>query len=77
MVRQRERGGMNELWVARDGDETLHVYRDREPDWVPATKWTMGEFHARKWVSKIDSDLFPNLKPGECKRLVLAEESSK
>lgn len=64
---------MNELWVARDENETLHAYRDHKPDWVSATKWTMGEFKG-KWVGQIDSDLFPDLKPGECRRLVMESE---
>ncbi len=67
---------MSELWVARDENETLHIYREREPDWVFSTEWTMGEFNG-KWAGKIDSDLFPDLKPGECRRLVMESEVSR
>lgn len=57
---------MNELWVARDDDGYLSGFAEKpvkdEGEW-----YGCGAFRLRR-------SMFPNLRPGECKRLVLAEE---
>ena len=59
---------MNELWVARDEDEYLSGFTQRpikeDGDWYGASPF------------RLPRTLFPDLRPGECKRLVLAEETS-
>lgn len=63
---------MNELWVARDDDGTLTAF-DAKPEWCDSCKWLVDE--SKGWETMdINPRRFPNLRPGECKRLVLAEE---
>lgn len=62
---------MNELWVARDrASGAVRVY-ERQP-----TESYMHFAAVAGGVHILRSDPFPDLKPGECRRLVLAEETS-
>lgn len=61
---------MNELWVARDrGSEAAYLYHAKPED--------RGEiFHAVDDVMfEVQDGAFPDLAPGECRRLVMAEVS--
>lgn len=69
---------MNELWVARDRDEKMRhlaCVSDRKPYRI--------DTRTGLWMHKRGTNChhyaasqFPDLKPGECRRLVLAEETS-
>ena len=61
---------MNELWVARDsvGSE-LHC---APPEFNEKT----GFWRERTLVCCVDNNCYPSLKIGQCRRLVLAEETS-
>ena len=59
---------MNELWVARDDDGFLCVFSER-----PVKE--DGDWHVLN-PSRLVRSIFPDLMPGQCRRLVLAEETS-
>lgn len=60
---------MNELWVARDGNGDVYIFSER-PSLDEFNIW----FTVDADVADIlPVDMFPDLKPGECMRLVLAE----
>ena len=65
---------MNELWVARDMDGEAAFYT-KKPIWDAEAgvfdQW--GNFSG--WISEKFAKAL-NLRPGECKRLVLVEETS-
>jgi hypothetical protein len=64
---------MNELWVARDG-RGVRVY-DGKPQWFE----TLREFYCAgvcRAVGWMKSELFPDLLPGQCRRLVMESEAS-
>lgn len=62
---------MNELWVARDipGTEVVYIYHEK-PELMDKWYQTGGDM----W--EVSMDAFPDLKPGECRRLLMAEEQS-
>ena len=65
---------MNELWVARDADGAGWLF-DLKPTWVTDEGvWACDG--SMMLVEQLPATMFPNLRPGECKRLVMAEESS-
>jgi len=65
---------MNELWVARDLDRSLWVY-DMKPDWIPHEGvWVCNE--DMSLTEKLNPALFPDLLPGQCRRLVMESEVS-
>ena len=68
---------MNELWVARDWDGSLWEW-PRKSVWREWLKdFTMPDFQDTNRLSRqLPATMFPDLRPGECKRLVLAEEQS-
>ena len=68
---------MNELWVARDMDGSLWEW-PRKPVWRESMlDFTMPDYQDVNRLSRqIPATMFPGLRPGECRRLVLAEESS-
>lgn len=61
---------MNELWVARDGNGVAWIY-STQPSWIESTRRFTASSCGRIYDGK-----FPDLKTGECRRLVLAEETS-
>ena len=61
---------MSELWVARYGDGKAWIY-DTQPRWIEDTR----RFTAVS-CGRIYGGGFPDLKPGQCRRLVLAEETT-
>lgn len=65
---------MSELWVARDGDGAAWLF-DLKPLWVADEK-TWACDGSMRLIEPLPRGMFPDLKPGECMRLVLAEESS-
>ena len=63
---------MNELWVARDGKGSLAIFENKPKEishsgFVLSSGWFMHLWNPM---------LYPDLRPGECKRLVMAEEQS-
>jgi hypothetical protein len=67
---------MNELWVARDGNNALGVWSRNKPDWLDdIQEWISGRYPSRceAWLSPM---MFPDLLPGECRRLVMESEAS-
>jgi hypothetical protein len=70
MGRNNERGIVNELWVARDDDGKAWIY-DTKPVWIEDTRRFTGPS-----CGKAYGGTFPNLKPGECRRLVMESEVS-
>jgi len=63
---------MTDLWVARDADGTLKEFGSKPHQW--------GSFGAfvvlhRNWRF-LPKEQHPDLKPGECRRLVTAEVKS-
>jgi len=62
---------MNELWVARDrGSGAVYIYHEE-----PKDNGTIF-YTPNRPIFEVEADVFPDLKRGECKRLVMAEESS-
>lgn len=64
---------MNELWVARDVHGPIHLYEGR-----PAYRgglWFSGPNNFG-FLRTFNDDPFPDLKPGECRRLVMESEVS-
>ena len=70
---------MNELWVARDESRpengSVVVVSDKKP--IEIDGGTGMWLHPRKadWMH-VSAKTFPDLKPGQCRRPVLAEETS-
>ena len=64
---------MNELWVARDGIGTLMT--NRQPSQTRSGTYYVPGGDPES-VAIIPASWFPELRLGECKRLVMAEESS-
>ena len=67
---------MNELWVARDGrsHERYKRGRLRQFDYRPnKNNGVFRKAHSGSDVVTIPEDWFPDLAPGECRRLVMAE----
>lgn len=62
---------MNELWVARDIHGPIHLYEGKP---VYSGGLWFSEAESRGFCGSLRDDAFPNLRPGECKRLVFAEE---
>ena len=61
---------MNELWVARDGNKKVWLYGEK-PRWAPE----IDEFRGYT-VGKTSLSSFPDLLPGQCRRLVMESEAS-
>jgi hypothetical protein len=67
---------MNELWVARDGNESLWMFVDGRPQWVISDReWISGQFPCCS-VGTLHERLFPDLLPGQCRRLIMESEAS-
>ena len=63
---------MNELWVARDGKGTLAIFENK-----PKEVCETGFLLSHGWFQHIwEFQLYHDLKPGQCRRLVLAEETT-
>lgn len=61
---------MNELWVARDGRGTLAIF-ERQPKEV----CEVGFLLSSGWFHHLWNDqLYPDLLPGQCRRLVMESE---
>jgi hypothetical protein len=73
----RDCGGIvNELWVARSRDDT-RLFKGQPQIVTAYGLWKDDRaFQGWKYGHHVPDDLFPDLKPGECRRLVLAEETS-
>lgn len=63
---------MTDPWVARDADGTLKEF-DSEPDWWASFKAFVVLHRGWRFLPK---EQHPDLKPGECRRLVMEEETS-
>lgn len=65
---------MNELWVARDVVNGLRQF-DAQPIWNEDN--LVFRISSRgTWAILMGGEYLPDLKPGQCRRLVLAEETS-
>lgn len=62
---------MNELWVARDANGDLCVFSEKPLFDERVGQWFVVDADL---ASALPEDYFPDLRPGECKRLILAEE---
>lgn len=65
---------MNELWVARDANGDVWMFV-AEPRFDGSNYYPADENRAIAYIADEVAVAF-NLRPGECKRLVLAEETS-
>lgn len=62
---------MTEIWVARDrGSGAVYLYHAK-----PTDKGTIFDTPGSP-IFDVEEGAFPDLRPGECKRLVMAEEPS-
>lgn len=59
---------MNELWVARDDDGYLSGFAEK-PQKEEGVWYGLHPFRLLR-------TMFPELRPGECRRLVMAEETN-
>ncbi len=64
---------MSELWVARDADGRVGFFGVK-PRWFADRTWVYPETSASP--ERIPGYWFPDLKPGECRRLVMEKEKS-
>ena len=62
---------MSEIWVARDADGDLWWF-DSSPEWDERTQTWYSD--SAEWADTMPNSMFPDLQPGECRRLVMAEK---
>ena len=65
---------MANLWVARDLAGDLKLFAGKPRQVKPDKWWTHGQGRYDDYLYHIPESMFPDLLPGECRRLVLAEE---
>lgn len=63
---------MTDLWVARDADGWLTIFYEQPK--IMNGAWFEPDRPTR--YIAIENARFPELKPGECRRLILAEDKS-
>lgn len=66
---------MSSLWVARDRNNALGLWQNVPPEWIEEFgEWMSGPYPSRNVVF-LSPFLFPDLKPGEFRELVMKERS--